>query len=81
MAKCISLFKELGDIKLGSWISVDMTPERMRRLGFSSKRGYTDFVDFKITHLFEDYAVGLTGSNAPMVLPYEFLDFGYKLIS
>ena len=68
-----SKYSEKNGIKINDYVEIDMSPKNLRAHGLRSKRGWDDKIEFKVTHLFDDYFVGLTGSLNNMCIPYELL--------
>jgi len=68
-----SKYSEKNGVKINEWIEVDMSPKNLRSHGLRSKRGWDGKIEFKVTHLFDDYFIGLTGSLDNMCIPYSLV--------
>lgn len=60
-------------ITLNQFVEVDMSPANLKKHGLKPKRGWNGIYEFRVTHLFDDYFVGLTGSLQNMCIPYSLI--------
>lgn len=66
-------YQSMNGITVNDWVEVDMSPSNLRKNGLKAKRGWDGIIEFKVTHIFDTYFVGLTGSLHNMCIPFKMV--------